>query len=393
MINIYFITSIVLLSFLPTLASFMNYYEGNVQRILMLIILTCPFFFLKINSKHDLNGVIKYVLKNRLCVFLICTTFISIFHILIERKPTSINYIDIFAPSCLLVYGIVLYNKISLKSIFSAIYWVLAIWICVGLLELLLNTLYGNTFCLPHCIYYLNRPNSPRSIQTLLGLETNISLESLGLATQEFSVILGASLIILLENLKQNPKFYKLLGIFIIIFLECFSLSFSVILAQVMGIAVAFKGNKFQFDYIHILLGLLTSISVGYLLKLPNSGMYYYFDVLFIQPIIFLCNLNWNEFLFGLMATENYPAENRITVLILRFGIFWFIYVSIQLIRLYKFLAVSGSIRKMISIRMLFIYFCIVSIHNNLWHTLAGTLIFSLFVILFYETFRSYKKI
>lgn len=267
MINIYFITSLALLSLLPTLASVMNFYEGNVQRLIMLIMLTCSFFFVKINSKHDLNGVIKYILKNNLCVFLICTTFISIFHILIERKPTSINYLDIVAPSCLLIYGIVLYNKISVKSIFSAIHWLIVIWIFAGLLELLFNFLYGNSFCLPHCIYYENRPNSPRFVQALLGLDSNISLESLGLSTQEFSVILGASFLVLIEKLRHKQNFFILLLLLIIIFLEFFSLSFNVLLAQIMAIAISFHSTKFQVDISHILLGMLFSLLAGYLLK------------------------------------------------------------------------------------------------------------------------------
>ena len=391
MIKIYFITSLALLSLLPTLASFMNFYEGNVQRLLMLIMLTCSFFFVKKNSKHDLNGVIKYILKNNLCVFLICTTFISIFHILIERKPTSINYIDIVAPSCLLTYGIVLYNKISVKSIFSTIHWLIVIWICAGLLELLFNFLYGNSFCLPQCIYYVNRPNSPRFVQGLLGMDSTISLESLGLATQEFSVILGAGFLILIDKLRHKQRFFMLLPI--IIFLEFFSMSFNVLLAQIMAIAIAFFSNKIQLDNSHFIPGLLVSLLVGYLLNFSFfSNFDLYLDVLIVSPITFLFNQNWYEILFGLMTTEKYPAENRIFVLIFRFGIFWFIYVSIQLIRLYKLLAVSGRIDKQRSIRLLFIYFCIVSIHNNLWHTLSGTLIFSLFIILFYETFRSSKN-
>lgn len=393
MINIYFITSLVLLSFLPTLASFMNFYEGNVQRLLMLIILTCPLFFLKINSKHDLNELIKYLLKNNLCFFLICTTFISIFHILIERKPTSINYIDIIAPSCLLIYGIVLYNKISLKSIFSAIHWIMAIWICVGLLELLLNFLYGNYFCLPHCIYYINRPNSPRFFQALFGLDSNISLESLGLGTQEFSIILGVSLLMLMEKLKHKKKFSTLLLLLTIIYLQIFSLSFSVLIAETMSIALAFGENKFQVDFKHILIGLLSSFLTGYFLNFHFfSNFYLYLDILIFKPIAFLFNLNWYEILFGLMTTENYPAENRIAVLIFRFGIFWFIYASINLIRLYKLLAVSATIRQTRIVRMLLVYFCLVSVHNDLWHTLSGTLIFSLFIILFYETFRTTKN-
>ena len=160
-----------------------------------------------------------------------------------------------------------------------------------------------------------------------------------------------------------------------------------------MAIAISFHSTKFQVDISHILLGMLFSLLAGYLLKFHFFfNLNLYFNALIVDPITFLFNQNWYEFLFGIMTTEQYPAENRIAVLVFRFGIFWFIYASIKLIRLYKLLAVSGRIRKLRSIRLLFIYFCIVSIHNNLWHTLSGTLIFSLFIILFYETFRSLKN-
>jgi len=389
MINICFISSLVLLSFLPTLASFMNFYEGNVQRLLMLIMLTFP-LFIKINSRHDLTRVIKYVLKNSLCVYLICTTCISIFHILIERKPTSINYIDIVAPSCLLIYGTVLSNKISLKSIFIAIQWIIVIWICVGILELLFNLLYGNTFCLPHCIYYENRPNYPKNIQDLWYPKSYISLESLGLATQEFTVLLGAALLICIEHFRQNRKFYMLLLVFLIILIDFFSLSLNSLIAQIMAISIAFNFKTFQIDIKHILLGGLVALLSGYVMGFHFfSFTNLYLHNLILAPISFIFSLNWYEILFGLMNTESYPAENRIIVLMLRFGAIWFIYTSIQLICLYKFLAVSGNTNKFSIIRMLFIFFCLVSIHNNLWHTLSGTLIFSLFIILFYKVFRS----
>jgi len=43
--------------------------------------------------------------KNLFCLFLAATTLLSVAHILIEHHATSINYVDLFAPCCLLIYG------------------------------------------------------------------------------------------------------------------------------------------------------------------------------------------------------------------------------------------------------------------------------------------------
>ncbi|WP_422671742.1 hypothetical protein [Candidatus Methylopumilus planktonicus] len=325
---------------------------------------------------------------------MIITTFISICHILIERQSTSINFLDFIAPCCLIIHSLFFEKKI-LENTFRAIKWILAFWIFFGFIELLLNIFIEPDFCLPHCIYYNWRPNSSIFLQNLFGLHQKISLESLGLNTQEFSIVLGLSLVILLANLKHKFNLYSLCGLLIVIFFQVFSLSFNVLAAEIISILIiVFNHKEYQLKNVFFIFifALFLSVIAGYFLRFNFfSNTHYYLNEIFFVPFRYLISLNWYEILFGLMSTQSYPAENRIFVLLYRFGLIWFLFAIISSIHFYKSLAFLDKNDSVQILRPLFVYLFIVSIHNNLWHTISGTLIFSLLIIFFYESLKNYK--
>jgi hypothetical protein len=161
-----------------------------------------------------------------------------------------------------------------------------------------------------------------------------------------------------------------------------------------MTIIYVFNNEKYQgkYKFFIFIFGFSICFLVGYFLHFGFfSNINYYLSQLFSVPFNFLFSLNWYEILFGLMDTQSYPAENRIFVLLYRFGLIWFMSAIISCIHFYKALAHLDKSENVQILRLLSVYLFIVSIHNNLWHTISGTLLFSLLIIFFYESIKKFE--
>jgi len=107
----------------------------------------------------------------------------------------------------------------------------------------------------------------------------------------------------------------------------------------------------------------------------------YYYEVLFFEPINFLRHLQAHEILFGIDEINYYPAENRWFVLIYRFGLLWFVMVVFGVVHYFKksisIKLAQGSIKWFV----ISLYVLLASLHNNLWHTISGVLIFCILLV------------
>lgn len=347
---------------MPTALSFFNYPEGNKIRLLSIGMLAI-LFFLNIKSIHNHN--FRFTIKNPFLPFLFITCVLSLMHVLIEKKSTPINYVDFFAPCCLLIYG--MRHNIEEKTFIK----LLCFWFLMGVVELILNLTFSNKFCLPHCIYYESRPNSAVTSQGLLGFKESISLESLGLGSQEFTTIIGLLIIYLVSKGKyiQSLTFIPY---------HLFSISFSCIVAEISTLFYLYLKNvKYYYVFIVPFLALFLSFIVGSSIKLSAlDNLEYYLNELLLIPVFFLFSLNFSEILFGVFEQVNLPSENRIFVLIFRFGLIWFLFL---LFLIFNFL--GSNIKKNLIKKRIFqsfiLFIAITSFHNALWQTISGCILFS----------------
>lgn len=379
------------LSILPTVLSFFSIFEGNRERVFVLITLM-GFFFLKLR----LNGYSKFIKNFKLdsfLIFLIITSILSAAHIIFDPKPSSINYIDYIAPCILIISLLYFGNNLVNDEIERDLIILLTIWILIGIIELTLALIYGNSFCLPACIYYEWRPNASRQIQSFFKIDQFISLESLGLNSQEFSVVLGVVLVLLLDKMRTFISFKTFGMALIVLVLQIFSMSFTVFVAELLVIIIymiIFCSEKITYKKLSVIFifavlpFFIWSIlkNMHYLGFRTLSDPQYYFYVLFLEPLNFLKNLQIHEILFGIDKISYYPAENRWFVLVYRFGLLWFLILIFSGTHFFKKIFKMNLGLFKWNIVTIFVF--ITSVHNHLWHTISGTLIFSLLIVYLY---------
>lgn len=390
-IDIYNLIFFSVISVAPTILSFFGHFEGNKQRLFLLFMLII-YFFIQNFTFQKIKIIYKQMLKDKLCLFLAFTTFISFIHFLFQDKSSSINYVDFFAPFCLVIYSFFVNKKNSIYDLKKIFYFLLSIWVVTGFFELIANLLFDNNFCLPKCIYYENRPNSLLYIQKLLNIDSGIAIESIGLNTQQFSLVLGILFLTFLDILKKEFSINIFIFLLFIIFLEIFSMSYTVLLAQTISALFLFgiHNIKLFFKLILFLSSFFLAFLFGYYLNFPffSYSEYYLFELL-IRPILFLFNQNWFEIIFGIIDSDDvYPAENRIFVLLYRFGLIWFcVMVYILFHASKKMLNKDYNFRNVD--RSIFIFLLIASVHNHLWHTISGYVLLSFILIYFYEILKN----
>jgi len=381
----------ITLSSLPTVLSFFGYFEGNKQRLITLFLLFI-FFLFQNSSIKNIKETFSRMISNNLFRFLFLTLLISLFNISQQSIPSSINYVDFFAPCCLIIYGIFINQKDLILNIKKIIFSLSLFWFFVGFIELISNFLYGNSFCLPSCIYYNNRPNSLIGIQNLLGINKYFALESIGLNTQQFSLILGLLFLYTFTEIQKKFRPQILIFFVLIIFMEIFSMSYTVFIAQGISLFFLFdfKNNNRLSRIVIFALFLLTLYFVGYFLNfLFFTQANYYISELFTRPILFIFEKDWPEIILGINVTsDTYPAENRILVLFYRFGFLWFICFIYILFKAFKKLHQTNNTYISKFDKSIFIFLLISSIHNHLWHTISGNIILSLIVIYLYEILK-----
>ena len=388
--NVYFkrwigLLFLMVLSAFSTFASFYKIPEGNKSRALVLFFFSLVALLKVLNKKHWER--ILYDLKHSvLFKFFVFTSILSFFHILIEGRSVSVNSLDFFFPCFLLIYVIFMSNA---KNINKIITLVLGFWLVVGIPELFLNLLMdGAKFCGQYCsIYYANRPGAAATIQTFF-LTNFISLESLGLSSQEFSIVLGLILVKLFCKLRSKISLRNLLLLLLLLLIQVFSISASVLFAEIIAAVYVFKERKVHFDFMRFFWGFSFAILLIYLLKFGIvKDFNRYLDLIIYAPYKYFLEMSWYEKLFGVTDSGSLPMNNRYFILLGRFGILWglcFVWGMFKLINQIKKRQQSSRALELKSC-LLFLSLC--NVHNNLWSTISGSILLSLIIINLYHYF------